>query len=119
LPKIFVSGGSAVAVTGLTSVDGELFASFVNRNRFLLDRPVDEILFGFALWLPFTNSNSIGLISAGFLDRKAMICSKSPVAPHNCASTGFISNKASTVLRENLAKLGHFPTTAEAAAAPK
>ncbi len=119
LPKIYAERGSAVAVTGLTSVDGELFSSFVDRNRFLLERPVNEILFGFAVWLPFTNNNSVGLISAGFLDGRTMICSKSPILPQNCSSSGFMSNKNSPALRESLTKLGHIPTTAEAAAALK
>src|SRR5713226_1879559 len=81
--NIYADGGAAVAVTGLTSVENELFSSFVNRNRFLLERPVNEILFGFGLWLPFTNSNSVGLISAGFLDGKPMICAKAPIVPQS------------------------------------
>jgi hypothetical protein len=119
LPKIFVDRGPAVAVTGMTGVEGELFSGFVDRNRFLLERPVNEILFGFAVWLPYTNSNNIGLLSAGFLDGKAMICSKSPILPQHCSNSGFISNKNSPTLRESLSKLGHTPTTAEAAAALK
>jgi hypothetical protein len=119
LPKIYADRGSAVAVSGMTSVEGELFSSFVDRNHFLLGRAVNEILFGFALWLPYTNSNNVGLISAGFLDGKAMICSKSPILPQRCSGSGFISNKVSPVLRDSLATLGHTPTTAEAAAALK
>jgi hypothetical protein len=119
LPKIYVNRGPAVAVTGMTSVEGELFSSFVERNKFLLDRSVNEILFGFAVWLPFTNNNNVGLISAGFLDGKAMICLKVPITPQSCSTSGYISNKVSPTLRESLAKLGRLPTTAEAAAALK
>ncbi|HYR41609.1 MAG TPA: hypothetical protein VER98_01185, partial [Terriglobia bacterium] len=118
-PKIYVDRGAAVAVTGLTSVEGETFSSFVNRNRFLLDRPVNEILFGFGLWLPFTNSNSIGMISAGFLDGKPMLCSKAPITPQSCSNSGFISNKNSILLRDRLTGLGRAATTAEAADALK
>jgi hypothetical protein len=114
-PKIFVDRGAAVAVTGLTSVENEMFSSFVNRNRFLLERQVNEILFGFGLWLPFTNSNNIGMISAGFFDDKPMLCSKAPITPQSCSSAGFISNKYSLVLRDKLAAVGHVPATAEAA----
>ena len=118
-PKIYVDRGAAVAVTGLTSVEGEMFSSFVNRNRFLLDRPVNEILFGFALWLPFTNSNSIGMISAGFVEGKPMLCSKAPIVPQSCLNSGFVFNKNSLSLRDRLNRLGHLPTTAEAADALK
>ena len=118
-PKIYVDHGAAVAVSGLTSVEGELFGSFVNRNRFLLERPVNEILFGFGLWLPFTNSNSIGMISAGFVDGKPMLCAKAPIVPQSCSNSGFISNKNSLPLRDRLIKLGRPPTTAEAADALK
>ena len=118
-PKIYVDRGAAVAVSGLTSVEGELFGSFVNRNRFLLDRPVNEILFGFGLWLPFTNSNSIGMISAGFLDGKPMLCSKTPIMPQTCTNSGFISNKNSLLLRDRLTRFGRPPTTVEAADALK
>src|SRR5499426_4269352 len=53
MPKIYVDRGAAVAVSGLSSLEGELFSSFVRRNDYLLTRPVNEILFGFLLWLPF------------------------------------------------------------------
>ena len=119
LSKIYVDRGAAVAVSGLTSVEGELFSSFVNRNRFLLERPVNEILFGFGLWLPFTNSNSIGMISAGFLDGKPMVCARAPIVPQSCSNAGFVSSKNSPYLRERLARLGRLPTTAEAADALK
>src|SRR5262245_64724851 len=38
MQKIFAGSGSAVAVYGLTSVDGETFGTFVQRNAFLLNR---------------------------------------------------------------------------------
>lgn len=119
MPKIYVDRGSAVAVSGLSSLAGELFSSFVNRNHYLLARPVNEILFGFLLWMPYTNGNSIGMISAGFLDGKPMICAKSPILPQTCSSTGFISSKSSQLLRDTLTKLGRRPTTTEAEAALK
>src|SRR5262249_47574539 len=53
--KIYVASSAAIAISGLTSVDGELFNSFVDRNLFLLQRPADEVLFGFAAWLPYKN----------------------------------------------------------------
>ena len=112
-PKIFVDRGAAVAISGMISLDGELFSSFVNRNRFLLQRPVNEMLFGFLLYVPFTNTNGIVMISAGFLDGKPMICAKSPVSPQDCSSTGFFSNKASPALRSSLARLNRLPTTTE------
>ena len=117
--KIYVDRGAAVAVTGSTGVEGELFSSFVNRNRFLLDRPVNEILFGFGLYLPFANSNNVGMISAGFVDGKPMICSKAPVLPQTCLNSGYMSNKDSALLRDTLMKLGRAPTTEEAASALK
>src|SRR5262245_45974072 len=78
MPKVFVQSGAAFAVSGLTSVNGELFSSFVHRNDFLLARPVDELLFGVSLWLPFKNSTNVLLISAGFLNGRPTICAKSP-----------------------------------------
>src|SRR5256885_2395929 len=79
--KIYADRGAAVAVTGSTGVEGELFSSFVNRNRFLLDRPVKEILFCFGLYLPIANRSKVGMISTGFLDGKTMICFKAPIIP--------------------------------------
>ena len=117
MPKIYVDRGAAVAVSGLSSLEGELFSSFVNRDHDLLARPVNEILFGFLVWMPFTNSSSIGMISAGFLDGKPMICAKSPILPQACSTAGFIANKTAPLLRDTLSKLGRVPTTTEAAAA--
>jgi hypothetical protein len=119
MPKIYVDQGSAIAVAGLFSLEGELFSSFVNRNHDLLARPVNEILFGFLVWMPFTNSNGVLMISAGFQDGKPAICAKAPVLPQTCSSTGFISNKNSPQLRDMLTKLGRLPTAAEATAALK
>src|SRR6476661_8566461 len=79
--KIFIDRGAAVAVSGLTSLEGELFSSFVRRNDYLLGRPVNEILFGFLQWLPFQNTEAVGLITGGVIDGKPMICSKSPIVP--------------------------------------
>src|SRR5438132_516363 len=85
MPKIYVDRGAAIAISGLSSLEGELFSSFVNRNRDLLARPVNEILLGFLLWLPSTNSSSIAMISVGFLDGKPLICAKSPILPQACS----------------------------------
>jgi hypothetical protein len=119
MPKIYVDRGSAIAVAGLTSVEGELFSSFVNRNHDLLARPVNEILFGFLVWMPFANSNGVLMISAGFQDGKPTICAKAPILPQTCSNASFISNKNSSVLRDALTKLGRLPTTAEASTALK
>jgi hypothetical protein len=119
MPKIYVDRGSAVAVAGLSSLEGELFSSFVNRNRDLLARPVNEILSGFLVWMPFANSNGVLMISAGFQDGKPTICAKAPILPQSCSNASFISNKDSPVLRDMLTKLGRFPTAAEATAALK
>lgn len=119
MPKIYVDGGAAVAVSGLTSLEGELFSSFARRNDYLLARPVNEILFGFLVWLPFQNSNNVGMLSAGFLNGKPMICAKNPVQPQNCTNSGYFGSKDSSLLRDALTKLGRLPTTSEGAAALK
>ncbi len=116
MPKIYVDGGAAVAVSGLTNLEGELFSSFARRNDYLLARPVNEILFGFLVWLPFQNSNGVGLVSAGYLDGKPMVCSKSPVLPQSCTSSGYVTSKNSPLVQNTIAKLGRIPTTSEAAA---
>lgn len=118
-PKIYVDRGAAVAVSGLGSLEGELFSSFVRRNDYLLARPANEILFGFLVWLPFQNSEAVGLISAGFVDGKPMICAKSPIQPQTCTSAGYIGSKNSTLLRDTLMKLGRLPKVSEGAAALK
>src|SRR5262245_28386680 len=117
LPKVFVGHGAAFAVSGLTSVNGELFSSFVRRNDFLLARPVDEMLFGVALWLPFKNTTSVLLISAGFRDGAPMICAKSPNDQQECRRAGYISNKESASLRQWNRALRRPPKASEAAAA--
>jgi hypothetical protein len=116
MPKIYVDRGAAIAVSGITNLEGELFSSFVRLNHDLLTRPVNEILFGFLVWLPFSNSNNVALISAGYFNGTPMICAKSPVLPQECGTTGYIASKESNALR-GLIKLGRLPTTAEAAAA--
>ena len=119
MPKIYVQGGPAVAMSGLTSMEGELFSSFVRRNGYLLERPVDEILFGFLVWLPLANSNGVAMISAGFADSTPTICAKSPILPQSCTSSGYFTSKNSPTLRETFTKLGRIPKTNEAAAALK
>jgi hypothetical protein len=117
MPKIYVDRGSAVAVSGLSSLKGELFSSFVRRNEYLLARPVNEILFGFLVWLPFQNSEAVGLISAGFIGGKPMICTKSPILDQACSNVGFINNKNSPMLRDRLTMLGRPLKSTDAAAA--
>ncbi|HEY2383193.1 MAG TPA: hypothetical protein VGK48_18620 [Terriglobia bacterium] len=119
MPKIYVDRGAAVALSGMSSLDGELFSSFVNRNRFLLARPVNEILFGFLLYVPFTNSTGIAMISAGFLDGKPMICAKSPIADQGCSNSGYFASKPSPLLRETLTSLNRKATMDEGVAALK
>jgi hypothetical protein len=119
MQKIYVDRGSAVAVSGLSSLKGELFSSFVRRNDYLLARPVNEILFGFLVWLPFQNSEAVGLISAGFIGGKPMICAKAPILDQVCSNVGFISSKNSAVLRDQLLGLGRIPKVADGAAALK
>ena len=119
MPKIYVDGGAAVAVSGLTSLGGELFSSFARRNDYLLARPVNEILFGFLVWLPFENSNGVVLLSAGFLDGKPMVCAKSPTLPQGCTPSGYFASKDSASLRNTLIRLGRIPTTSEGTAALK
>jgi len=53
MPKIYVKGGAALAVAGLTSVEDELLSSFIRRNDYLLDSSVEDILSDVALKLPF------------------------------------------------------------------
>src|SRR5688572_6610065 len=40
MQKVYVDHGAAVAVAGLTSVEDELFTSFMQRNDYLLAQPV-------------------------------------------------------------------------------
>jgi hypothetical protein len=119
MQKIYVDQGSAVAISGMSSLDGELFSSFVDRNRFLLTRPVNEILFGFLLYTPYTNSNAIAMIAAGYLNGQPTICAKAPTLEQTCSNIGYIASKTSPLLRDTLARLNRLPTSAEAAAALK
>jgi len=119
MPKIYVDRGAAVAFSGMTSLDGELLSSFVTRNPYLLAPPVDDVLFGFLLHMPFANTNGVAMISAGFSGGTAMVCVKSPIDPQTCSRSGFITNKASPLLRDTLARLRERPTVVEARAALK
>jgi len=117
-PKVFVQSGVAFAVSGLSSISGELFNSFLVRNDFLLRRPVNEILLGVMLGLPFKNSTSVLLISAGFSNGQPMICGKNPTDPQLCRSEGFITNRPSISLSRWLdSKKGTMPKAQDAAAA--
>ena len=49
MPKIYVKQGAAIAVAGLTSVEDELFSSFMRRNDYLLDSAADEFFYDVAL----------------------------------------------------------------------
>jgi hypothetical protein len=118
MQKVYVDHGAAVAVAGLTSVEDDLFSSFIQRNDYLLRRPVNEILFDVALKLPFKNSTNVLLLSAGYLNGEANICAKSPNDPQNCRKTGYIANKTSPGLRRWIeARNGRMPSSVEAAAA--
>ena len=118
IPKVFVHQGSALAISGLSSVSGELFSSFVNRNDYLLERPVNEILFGVMLGLPFRNSSKVLLISAGIENGHAMICAKNPNDPQVCRNSGFITNRESPSLTRWLnAARGVPPRAVDAAVA--
>lgn len=99
MQKVYVDGGAAVAVSGLTSVEDELFSAFMQRHDFLMARPVNEILFDLALRLPVRNANGVLLISAGFDNGHPMICAKGPLTPQSCRSTGYVVNKDSPALR--------------------
>jgi hypothetical protein len=118
MPKLFVQHDTAFAISGLSSVSGELFNSFIARNDFLLSRPADEILFGVMLGLPFRNSTKVLLISAGFANGQPMICAKNPTDPQLCRSQGFITNRDSPSLTRWLnSENGVLPKAADAAAA--
>jgi 20S proteasome alpha/beta subunit len=99
MPKIYVNQGAAIAVAGLTSVDDELLSSFMRRNGNLLESSVDEILYDVALRLPFRNTNSVLMLSAGLVDGKSVICAKVPMEPQSCRKSGYFANKNSPGLR--------------------
>jgi 20S proteasome alpha/beta subunit len=115
VPKIFVNNGAAVAISGLSSMGDELLTSFVRRKAFLLDRSVEEILFGFAVNLPFRNTTAVGMLSAGFNQGMPRVCGKTPFDPQRCTHGGYFANKSSAVLRDSFAKLARMPTANEAA----
>lgn len=118
MPKIYVKHGAAVAVAGLTSVEDELLSSFMRRNDDLLDSSVDEILYEVAHKLPFRNTNSVLMLSAGFAGGEPMICAKVPVEPQSCRRTGYFANKTSPGLRRWFeSRKGRRITAAEAALA--
>jgi len=119
MQKIYVSKGAAVAISGLTSVEGELFPTFVARNSFLLDRSADEVLFGFSSWLPFENSTGVLLLSAGFIKGKATVCVRSVVQPQACRTNGVMANKPSPFLQTWISQQKAPPKGAAAAAALK
>jgi hypothetical protein len=120
MPKVFAERGAAFAVSGLISVDGDLFSAFIRENSFLLERSPDEILMGVSLWLPFKNSTSVLLISAGYMEGVPTICARSPHEPQTCQKSGYITNKSSGALRRWLAaRNGRMPRAEEAASALK
>jgi hypothetical protein len=110
MPKIFVNRDAAVAISGMSSLDGELFSSFAKRNDDLMNRPVNDVLFGLLLHMPFNPSNNIAMLSAGFIDGEPMICSKPPIAPQTCSTFGFFTSKAAPVLRHAFESLNRPPT---------
>ena len=119
IQKIYVSQTTAVAASGLTSIQGELFHSFVERNSFLMNRPAEEVLHGFSSWLPFQNSTNLMLLSAGFSKGKPVICARSVVQPQSCQDTGSITNKPSASIQTWVSALKRPPNASAAAAALK
>ena len=120
MPKVFAHEGAAFAVSGLISVDGDLFSSFIKQNDFLLSRPIEEILTSVSLWLPFKNSSNVLLISAGYsASAEPTICVRSPYDSQTCQKSGFITNRSSENLRRWLESQHRAPSVAEAAAALK
>jgi len=118
MPKIFVKGGAAIAVAGLTSVEDELFSSFIRRNDYVLNSAADEVLYNVALKLPFRNTNNVLMLSAGLSDGEPMICAKVPVEPQSCRKSGYFANKNSPGLRRWFeARRGRVGSVREASAA--
>ena len=118
MSKVFVKHDSAIAVSGLSSVSGELFNSFIARNDFLLTRSVDEILYSVMLGLPIKNSSNVLLLSAGFSYGQPVICGKNPTDPQLCRKEGFITNRESASLsRWYVGMHGVLPKAADAASA--
>lgn len=119
MPKSFVGQASAVAVSGLTSIDKELFSSFIRRSDFLFTRTPEEILFGVLVWLPFRNSENVALLSAGFPQGQPMICTKSPTLPQDCTRSGYYTSKPASAFRQWFGTLSRLPRAADAAEALK
>jgi 20S proteasome alpha/beta subunit len=118
MQKIFASDGAALAVAGLTSVEGELFGAFIERNHRLLEQSVDEILYDVALRLPLRNTTNVVMLSAGYIDGLPTICAKAPAEPQSCRSNGYFANKTSPGLHRWLdARKGRVATTTESAEA--
>jgi hypothetical protein len=116
MPKIFVDRETAVAISGMVSLDGELFSSFLKHNLDFFNAPANEILFGLLLHMPFTNTNNVAMISAGFVDGRPMICAKSPIAPQTCSRSGFFTNKPVPLLHQTFDNLNRPLTVSEAVA---
>jgi hypothetical protein len=118
MPKIYVKGGAAIAVAGLTSVEDELLSSFIHRNDYLLDSAVDEILYDVALKLPVRNTSNLLMLSAGLSGGEPMICARVPNEPQECRKYGYFANKTSPGLRRWFeGQRGHVATVREASAA--
>jgi hypothetical protein len=118
MPKIYVKGGAALAVAGLTSVEDELLSSFIRRNDYLLDSSVEDILSDVALKLPLRNTNNVLMLSAGFSSGEPMICAKVPLEPPSCRKSGYLTNKNSPGLRRWFdSRRGQVGTAREASAA--
>jgi len=118
MPKIYVKNGAAIAVAGLTSVDDELFSAFMRRNEYLLESKANEILYDVGVKLPFRNTNSLLMLSAGLVNGEPMICAKVPIEPQSCRKSGYFTNKNSPGLRRWYESPHRYPvTTREASAA--
>jgi hypothetical protein len=118
IPKIYINHGTALAVAGLTSVEDELFGSFIHRNEQLLDSSPTEILYDVALKLPLRNTTNVVMLSAGFVNGEPTICAKVPVEPQSCRKSGYFANKDSPGLRRWFeSKNGRVVTVREAAPA--
>ncbi len=117
--KLYASNSTGVAVSGLTSVEGELFGSFVEKSSFLLQRTPDEALFGMSVWLPYRNSTGVLLLSGGYVEGKPKICMRSVVIPMTCRASGFMTNQPSPSLSAWASSLRSAPKAGAAAAALK
>ena len=117
MPKIYVKNGAAIAMAGLTSVEDELLSAFIRRNEHLLDSPVDEILYDVGLKLPFRNTNSVLMLSAGLVNGQPMICAKVPMEPQSCRKSGYFANKNSSGLRRWYESPHRYPVTTRDASA--